>query len=110
MLVVGRVESEVGVHSFKVLIKLAEVIVDFFVDVNEARRDFFGSRNRESKPHGGARSMIGVLAKNNHLDFVEVGGEGAKNLFALREDSFGGVGLFEKTRKLLEVRFLEFLF
>ena len=54
--------------------------------------------------------MIGVLAKNNHLDFVEVGGEGAKNLFALREDGFGGVGLFEKTRKLLEVRFLEFLF
>ena len=58
----------------------ADVGVDFFINIDERRWDFFGAGNGKGKTVGGTRGMIGVLAEDDYGDLIEVGGEGAKDL------------------------------
>ena len=48
----------------------ANVAIDFFVDIDEGWRDSFSVWNGKSQSHGGARSVIGVLAENHDVDII----------------------------------------
>ena len=49
----------------------AEVGVDFLDDVDQRRRHLDALRHRETEPHGLARLMVGVLAKDDNFHAVE---------------------------------------
>lgn len=102
------VSGQVGGGAFGSV--LGEVGVDFFVDVDEAGRNGLVGVDGKGEAVGDAGSVVGVLTEDDDLDFIEVGGEGAKNLGFGREDSGGGVGLMQESTEFLEIGFGELRF
>lgn len=91
-----------------VVVMGAEVGIDFFIDVDERRRDRRGGRNREGETVGGAWSVIGVLAENDDFDGGKIGGESGKNLLFFGENGLFLIFFREKGRKFFEIGLLKF--
>ena len=86
---------------------VAEVAQDFFINIDKRRRNGLRLRDGEGETHGGAGSVIGVLAEDDDFDLIEVGGEGRENLRLGGKNLSGLIGVMEKRGKCLEIGFVK---
>ena len=86
---------------------VADIGVDFFVDVDERGRDGLRSWNRKGETFGGAGSVVGILTQDDDFDFVEISSEGAEDELLGWVDGLGLVGFVEKGGEFLEVGLFE---
>ncbi len=86
---------------------VADIGVDFFVDVDERGRDGLRSWNRKGETFGGAGSVVGILTQDDDFDFVEISSEGAEDELLGWVDGLGLVGFVEKGGEFLKVGLFE---